>query len=198
MECSICLDIMDESNIFTLSCNHKIHYQCFINFFMKTKGNIFVNCPLCREMNYNNEKPSSDIKKNIEKYSIKLGRCSAKTKDGKRCKKKCLLMNNELCNIHNKDILKSENYGFISDVLYYLIESCNSVKTKIVMLDFAKKMINIDNTITIPKLQSYLFRYYNYNNSEKISSINGLYEYYNLKAPPHIWINKCIKSNKLL
>jgi hypothetical protein len=150
-------------------------------------------------MNYNNNKPTSDVKENIKKFSIKLDRCSATTKDGKRCKKKCLLMNNGLCYSHNKNILKSENYDFICDVLYYLIESCNSVKTKIIMIDFAKKMINKDiNVNNIQKLQYYLFRYYNYNNSNKISSINGLYEYYNLKPPPDDWLNKCIKNNKLL
>ena len=198
MECPICLEDMND-DIFILSCNHKIHYQCFMTFFIKTQGNIFINCPLCREMNYNNQKPSTNTKENIKKYSIELGRCSATTKDGKRCKKKCLLMNNGFCSVHNKNILKSEHLDYLCEVLYYLTESCNSVKTKIVMLDFAKHMINNDSTInTIPKLQSYLFRYYNYNNNLKISSVNSLYEYYHLNPPPDEWIQKCIKNNKLL
>lgn len=198
MNCPICLDII-KNDKFIMSCGHSLHYDCFVNFFMTKKCHIFVECPLCREINYNNERPYKTVEDNIKKYSI-TGRCMAQTKDGRRCKKKCVLMNNGLCHIHNKDTLPKDKWKYICDFIYYIIEAGNSLKTKIILLDIAKQIIIRDN-LNDPfyKVQHYLFRYYHTNNIlPKYASINGIYEYYNMKIPLDDWINKCIKNKKLL
>ena len=49
MECSICLNTMDnKDNIFILSCNHKFHYKCFLKYSYQI-GHLYIDCPLCRE-----------------------------------------------------------------------------------------------------------------------------------------------------
>ena len=67
MECSICLLPMNQTDksLITLSCNHQLHYQCFMSYALKTQGHIFVKCPLCREMNLNAEYPTADPELNI-------------------------------------------------------------------------------------------------------------------------------------
>ena len=197
MDCPICLDIISENDKFTMSCGHALHYNCFIDFFMSKKCHIFIECPLCREMNYNNKRPYKTDEENIKKYSLQ-GRCMAKTKNGKRCKKNCALMNNGLCHIHNKEVLPKDKWAHMCDFIYYIIEAANSVKTKIVMLDIAKRFIIREN-INDPfyKIQHYLFRYYHSNNAESIASIKGIYDYYDMPVPSDDWLNKCIKNNKL-
>jgi hypothetical protein len=107
-------------------------------------------------------------------------------------------MNYGFCHVHNKGILKRDNYGFMCDLIFYIIESANNLKTKIIMLDIAKKFINIDPTIdSIHKIQHYFFRYYHYNNTEKIATKDGIYLYYGLELPPENWIEECV-TNKVL
>ena len=56
--CSICLrDIEDKHLVYTLSCNHKFHFNCFKGYIFKTKHTFFVDCPNCRQMNINIEYP---------------------------------------------------------------------------------------------------------------------------------------------
>ena len=65
MECSICLNEMKEDQcIFTLSCNHKLHYSCFLKYSFQ-KNHIFIDCPLCREMNINTQLPDLDTEQNL-------------------------------------------------------------------------------------------------------------------------------------
>jgi hypothetical protein len=148
-------------------------------------------------MNYNNKRQYKTDEENIKKYSI-TGRCMAKTNGGRRCKKNCAVMNNGLCHIHNKDVLSSDKWKIMCDLLYYIIEAGNSIKTKIILLDIAKKFIIRDN-LNDPfyKVQHYLFRYYHSNNENSIASIKGIYDYYNMTVPSDDWINKCIKNKKL-
>ena len=96
MECSICLNNMKPNEIiFILSCDHKLHYQCFIRYVF-SKGHIFIQCPLCRKMNLNDKKPSDDIKENL-KMICSLGGskrcCAINITNGKRCKKKSSILN---------------------------------------------------------------------------------------------------------
>ena len=197
MDCPICLETINKNDKFTMSCGHSLHYDCFIQFFMNNKCHIFVECPLCREMNYNNERPHNTDEENIKIYSIS-GRCMAITASGKRCKKNCVPMNNGLCHIHNKDVLPKEKWKFMCDLIYYIIEANNSLKTKIIMLDISKRFIMRESiNESFYKIQHYLFRYYHLNNGDSIASIKGIYNYYNMPAPSNDWLNKCIQNKKL-
>jgi len=54
--CSICLTNLNDSNIddFILSCNHKFHTECILNWFRSVNGG--GNCPLCNDNPFmNNE-----------------------------------------------------------------------------------------------------------------------------------------------
>jgi hypothetical protein len=197
MECPICLDIIKDSDLFTLSCNHKLHYNCFLSYIMNKDGNIFVDCPLCRQMNWSNVRPYEDDRENIKKFGI-MGKCSALTKKGTRCKNKCSLMNYGMCSKHHSNILLPDKYKFMSDLIFYIIESANTIKTKIIMLDVSKKLlINHPEIDTIPKIQHFFYRYYHHNDNKKISAVDGIYKYYGLEIIPEGWIGECITNNKL-
>ena len=58
-ECCICLDYM-ENDISILSCLHKFHNECIINWFSKKNKSI---CPICNNIVY----ISNTLKKKIEK-----------------------------------------------------------------------------------------------------------------------------------
>ena len=67
--CPICLDDFNKNQckediIKTLSCGHKIHFKCFRDLCFRGL-NFFIECPLCREINYNIEKPYKDPKDNL-------------------------------------------------------------------------------------------------------------------------------------
>ena len=60
MNCSICLDeFNNKKNIFKLSCNHQLHYECFLRYSYQV-GHLFIDCPMCREMNINTQLPNLD------------------------------------------------------------------------------------------------------------------------------------------
>ena len=90
MECSICLERIKNNHVeFQLSCDHKLHYQCFLLYVYNAGGNIFINCPLCREMNYNIVKPFELPIDNIRflcSNGIGKVRCQRKTQKGNCCK----------------------------------------------------------------------------------------------------------------
>lgn len=44
-DCSICLEKFDNTNVFTLDCNHTFHTKCIINWFRNKKN----SCPVCRK-----------------------------------------------------------------------------------------------------------------------------------------------------
>ena len=64
--CPICLDAMNDNEIIkTLSCDHKFHFSCFKKLVCHN-NNFYVDCPICRGMNYNIDKPfKDDHKRNI-------------------------------------------------------------------------------------------------------------------------------------
>jgi len=209
MECSICLErIRKDHKSFTLSCNHTIHYQCFLLYVYKTKGNIFINCPLCREMNTNNEKPYSLPIKNIKTLcsgGVGKIRCHHRTKRGNYCKNPSSLLNYGFCNLHNRNLLPKEKYNLMSDFMFYLLETPNLWRTKLYMIDIAKKLlIQFPEINNIPEILHYFFRFSNHhsneNNGEKSWMINPnkIYEYYNLQLPPKKWISYCSEKNKII
>ena len=103
-----------------LSCNHYFHNKCFLLYCFQTEGHIFIECPLCREINVNNKKPHDDDLLNIKEL-CKIGRCSHLTKKKRRCKKKSYILNDGYCTIHNKNYLPKNKYSLMSDYLYWLL-----------------------------------------------------------------------------
>lgn len=199
MECSICLETINENNKFKLSCDHEIHYKCFLSLIMKTNSTIFINCPLCRTINTNNERPFKNIIDNLNLFTNKNKRCKCSTKKGKKCKKKSSFMNNGMCRIHNKEVLSENKYKLMEDFIFYLLEIQNTIRTKIYMIDIAKKIIMKDPKINnIQDIFHYFFRYYNVNNREKNTKYQDMYIYYNLSLPPEDWLETCIKNNTLI
>ena len=64
--CSICLsNIIDNNNKITTVCGHVYHSDCFIEFILKTKSNVFY-CPMCRHLLYDN---SNFLNNNIDNES---------------------------------------------------------------------------------------------------------------------------------
>ena len=52
--CPVCLDTIKEYDGKILSCNHKIHEKCYID--IVKRGNYFIKCPMCRNVNTNMKK----------------------------------------------------------------------------------------------------------------------------------------------
>ena len=96
MDCPVCLDSLNNNNnnkLKTLSCGHVYHYKCYMDIVNRGQ-NLFVVCPLCRNMNTNIKKPFNNPKDNIKILCNSLkNRCICKTKKGLRCKNKPRLLN---------------------------------------------------------------------------------------------------------
>jgi len=198
--CSICLEEIKENHITkNLSCNHKYHFACFKKLVFN-KGNMFVNCPLCRRININCELPSSNFKENIRLFShcaLSQGiKCNCITKKGTRCKRKALLMNYGMCGIHNKNILKNIHYELFNKWIYYLLQTRYDWVSFLHLIDFGKKIIinKISTNSGIENILHYLYKYYNINDN---NYMDGIYDYYDLEPPPKSWIKYC-KENKTI
>ena len=145
MNCCICLNEIVNEAIKELSCNHVIHYRCYLKctFYYRTK---FINCPLCRQTNFNTDKPIISDRGNLKMYlSSSVGEinCVCNTKSGFKCKNKSLMFNYGMCQVHNKDILKQKHFNIFLIYLDYIFtnNSMKSWKTKLYLLDMSKKLI---------------------------------------------------------
>ena len=47
--CPICLEIIENDNIYKLNCNHFFHNKCIINWFRTVNSN--GKCPCCNDVN---------------------------------------------------------------------------------------------------------------------------------------------------
>ena len=160
--------------------------------------NIFINCPLCREMNFNNIRLYDDPLQNI-KLLNPTKRCCQKTKSGGRCKNKSHILNYEMCYTHHKDVLPKEKYNVMCNFIYWLLETTTPPQTKIPMLDIAKKLcIKNDRITNIQDILHYFYRYYHYNQKAEIVDKHKMYEYYELNRPNDDWLNKCIVKNLII
>ena len=85
------------------------------------------------------------------------------------------------------------------DIIFYILETVNTWKTKIYMLDIAKKLIIKNPDInSVQEIQHYFFRYYHYNNKKNIvRTPEGIYNYYNLELPIKEDIDRCILTNSI-
>ena len=102
--------------------------------------NIFIKCPLCREINTNNKKFYNNSHDNI-KILLSNQRCICKTKDGKRCRKKSHILNYGMCHIHNKKYLNKELYPLMVDFIYITLEQRITPWRRINIIDMGKKII---------------------------------------------------------
>ena len=200
MDCSICLETLDTKCIFTLSCNHKLHYDCFLQCSYQ-KSHIFIDCPLCREMNTNTKPVHEDPYTNIKALLFhKSSRCSHKTKKGLRCKRSISLMNYGKCSVHNRDVLPPDKYDVMNRYLIYMLQVDSTWFTKICMIDFVKRiLIKFPETKTVDELHSYGLRYKYYlkkNNDDDallgaLRNVHGIYKYYDLTEPDPEWLIRC-------
>ena len=202
VNCCICLEPLSSKPEFTLSCNHQIHYNCFLSCVYKNQGNIFIKCPLCREMNYNN-KVNLLPEENLKQLSFfKRKRCCHKTKQGHVCKNKSLLLNYGYCYQHNKNILMKEKYTLLCDYIYYLLDNTNTWKTKIYMADIGKQLlIKYPEISSVEGLMHYFFRYFHYKNyreNNKVFIPVEVYDHYDLKMPSKEWRNTHITNKTLI
>ena len=83
MDCSICLDSLENKDTYVLSCGHEFHTKCYQKCVYNNNFNMFIKCPLCRELNINTKKPYDNSYDNLKCWT-KLERCKCKTKSGKR------------------------------------------------------------------------------------------------------------------
>ena len=197
-DCSICLGKLESKLIYKLSCDHEFHYDCYMKCVFSNDMNIFIKCPLCREINTKNTKLYDDPLKNIKLLNPQQ-RCCHTTKMGKRCKNKSHILNYGSCYIHNKDVLPKDKYELICEFLYWLIDASNQTKTKLSMIDISKKLfIKYPEIKTIPEILHYFYRFYHCNDKESLVDKNKMYEYYNLNLPTEDWISKCIKENIII
>jgi hypothetical protein len=204
--CSICLDeIKDNHIVKKLSCNHTFHFLCFKKM-VYHNNNFYINCPLCRVMNYNIEKPfHNDHKRNISimcHSGVGKIRCICNLKNGNRCKNKHVLMNYGKCYSHSKNILKKEHYKLYSDYLYHILGSNYNWLTMIYLLDVGKKIIikflNEDNQVS--DILQYYYRYLNdkKNGEKSMFYMNGIYRYYDLEKIPKNWLDYCVNKNVII
>ena len=202
MECSICLEeLNDKKTIFTLSCNHKLHYQCFLKYVYQ-KNNIYIDCPLCREMNTNNKSPLDDPKEGLKELlllSPKNKRCCQITQSGKRCKKNSSLMNSGYCSVHHKNILPEIKYDLMNRYILYILQINSRWYTKIHMIDFIKKiLIKYPEIKTLDEVLTYGWRYKFHRQKMALENETiercDINEYYGLDDPTEEWIHKCMED----
>ena len=205
INCSICLcKINKKQNIFILSCNHKLHYSCFLKYSFQN-DHIFINCPLCREMNTNilslNKNPEYHLRE-LLLHTNKKRCCAINNINGKRCKKNASLMNYGYCNIHHSisGILPKEKYILMNKYIHYILMTGCKFYSKIHFIDLTKKLlIKYPEINTLEDILSYGFRYkYHISKTfqdDEIINRDEIYNYYNLIKPPSLWIKKCIHEN---
>ena len=179
MDCSICLDTLENQKTYKLSCGHEFHTKCYLNCVYSNNFNIFIKCPLCRELNISIDKPYDNTYDNLKCWT-KLERCKCKTKEGRRCKKKSLLFNNGMCSIHQKPLAK-DKHDLVCDFIYYLMQSNNNISTKMGMIDIGSKLcIKYPELDKVQDILHYFFRFYYYNNQESVVNKLKIYDYYEL------------------
>ena len=209
MECCICLsDITDKHISYTLSCNHKLHWNCYKDLIFKTTGNIFIKCPLCRVMNYSYKRPFNDPYKNIKilsSPSLKKQQCKHITKKGQRCKRSTSLLTYGYCSCHSTSTsIPKDKYELVCDYLYYILLTNNEWRTKINMIDMSKQMIckYPDKIKKLDDVHYYFNRFFQYmiskNNKNLYLNPNNLYKYYNLNPPPEEWVKECVENKTII
>ena len=198
--CPICLDDFKEGEIKILSCNHKIHNQCYFN--IVKRKNLFISCPICREINKNIKKVTINPDQNII-YLISninkngtMKRCICKTKLGKRCKNRSTLLNYGKCNRHHPNALKDIHTPIMEKYIYLILSQRNSWLSKVYLFDIGKKLV-LKYFDDISGVEDILLKYYEFfsiileDGDIFIKEYEKLYEYYGLDIPERNWIKNC-------
>ena len=200
--CPICLEEMKESYI--LSCNHKIHEKCYIE--LVKRGNIFIKCPMCREVNTSIKRDKENYKYNIFKLLSNVNKngtmkkCICKTRDGKSCKNRAAILNYGMCKIHNKETLKETDLKLMEKYIYLILSQRNGWLSKLFLFDSGKKLIL---KFGIKDLDELMIKYYQFfsvilkDGDVFIKHYDKFYEYYELETPEKNWIKKCKRENIL-
>jgi hypothetical protein len=201
MECSICLEKINTKDEYKLTCNHSFHKKCYRACVFSNNLNIFIDCPLCRGFNYNNDKLSCNSLENL-RFFCYSGRCCHETKEGNRCKNKSIILNYGYCYSHNKEILPKDKYELMVDFIYWMLEGNNKCETKLTMIDITKKLlIQNPNMMKLNEILTYFYRFYHYYKHE--GNLQGqdnsplirrqeMYRYYDLELVEDGWHNRCL------
>ncbi len=202
--CCICLSGFKNKSVKELSCGHKIHFQCFMELVMRK--NLFIECPLCRDINKNTELPHNDSKKNIieiiSKTKSGIQRCNCKTNDGKRCKNNSKPLNYGKCHIHNKSVLNEKYYPLMLEYMMLILHQRSGILTKIYLLDMGKKILMnyCDEKSTVGDIFSKYYEFYSIilgDGGTIVKDYKQFYEYYKLELPEKEWIDEC-KENYVI
>ena len=193
--CCICLDeIKSDQLIKTLGCNHSIHYKCYMKLSINNSS-FFVKCPICRVQNFNTGKPYTNDKQNLYSlcaHGVGIHTCIGKNKKGEPCKNKSVLFNYGYCHIHNKNIITKKYYKIFLTYIYHLFcSNKRGWKTKLYMIDMAKKLIiknDLKNLEDIIIIFSKYFEKYNYS---KEDTPQKFYNEHDIELPDCNWINYC-------
>ena len=205
--CAICLDDIKPDHICkTLSCYHKYHFICYKKL-VYSNNNLFVYCPLCREMNTNVDMPFKDNHKRNILIMCHSGvgkvRCICETTSGRRCRNKSSMMNYGMCHIHNKTIIPKEYYELYSKYFYHILSSNYDWLTILYLLDVGKKIMLkfLKKNDCVTKIIQYYYRYLNdtrYRDEKSCSYMNGIYEYYDLDKVSKSWLDYCVNKNIII
>ena len=209
--CPICLDHIKPDMVtkkFSCDCNYQYHYSCFRDL-VYNKGNMFVKCPTCREMNTDVSIPlKDDYKKSILLMcnpGVTKERCIHMTNAGTKCKLKSNVLNQGFCHIHNKDVLKNTQYELMCKWLYYLLQTNYKFSSMLYLIDFGKKIIthklDKDKDNNIEDILYYLYLYLNKNihdNIEKNYNMNGVFNFYGFEEPSDGWLNYCEDNRTII
>jgi len=206
--CPVCLDeLVDVKNILykedivkTLSCGHGIHFKCYRSIFNRGL-NFFIECPLCRQINDNIDKPYENPKDNLWIFYLKDTtniRCKCSTKKGLRCKNKAALFNYGVCYQHHKNILPKEKYELMVKYIYLILCQRNNWFSKIHLFDIGKKIIINKDVIELEDIMYYFYKYINLTGIKSIQDYYKMYDYYELPRPQLPWVNYCFKNHILI
>ena len=199
--CSICLqDIQEKETIKTLSCGHTFHYTCFRDMIYHSVNSAFLECPLCRNHNTDVSKPSQDIETNIRILCTNSKRCMCETKKGTRCRNTRQLLNYGYCHLHNKNILDKLYYPLMERYMYMIICHKNKFKTKLLLLDIAKKIMikYCEPSSHIEDILQYFYQYISLSPISSCQDYQRMYGYYELEKQPENWIDECLKRKVII
>ena len=203
--CPICLEDINPNHIIKqLSCNHKFHFCCFKKL-VYNHGNMFIDCPLCRQMNTDTNYPLKDnYKKNILlmcNSGVTKVRCNHMTKKGSRCKLKSHIMNYGKCHIHNTDILPKDKYKLFCKYLYYILQTNYRWMSLIHLLDLGKKVIihKLNKNDGLEKILHYLYLFLNKGLKDgPLLHMNQIFRFYDFEEPSDSWIDYCLENKTII
>lgn len=199
MDCSICLENIDDNDKKKLSCGHIFHAGCYLKCVKVNNYNSFIKCPLCREINVSTSLPHSESTKNLELLHPRH-RCLGITKSGRRCKCRAGVFS-RYCHIHETVLLGKKDHDLAQEYIEWLFLSQTSIKTKISMVHLFKHLLRKqrdggrDSTLTTIHYYYFRFHVWARENSQftgmNEAMLETFCEYYNLEDIDSQWTAEC-------